>query len=86
MIKIIYHRKFYKSLKRIPISVIEILQKKEDIFKNNPFDERIRTHKLNGIYKERWSFSINYTYRVIFKFQTKQLVEFIDIGTHEIYK
>lgn len=86
MVNIKYHRKFYKSLKKIPSFVVENLSKKEILFKKNPFDNKLKTHKLNGTFKDKWSFSVNHYYRVIFKFEKKDLVEFIDIGTHEIYK
>ena len=31
-----------------------------EIFTNNPFDSRLRTHKLSGKRKELWSFSLEY--------------------------
>jgi len=46
----------------------------------------LKTHKLSGKLQEYWSFSIDYHLRIMFRFVDKQTVEFIDIGTHEIYK
>jgi mRNA-degrading endonuclease YafQ of YafQ-DinJ toxin-antitoxin module len=37
-----------------------------ELFKNNPFDPKLRTHKLSGKLKDLWSFSIEYDLRVIF--------------------
>lgn len=39
-----------------------------EFFKNNPFEPKLRTHKLSGKLKDLWSFSIEYDLRVIFSF------------------
>ena len=54
-----------------------------EIFQNNPFDQRLRTHKLSGRLKDLWSFSIEYDLRVVFLFLEGDRVLFVDIGTHE---
>ncbi|MFH1956778.1 MAG: hypothetical protein ABIJ28_03975 [Patescibacteria group bacterium] len=51
----------------------------------NPFDVRLKTHKLHGKYKNFWSFSISGSCRVIFKFANNEEVVFIDAGNHDIY-
>ncbi len=57
-----------------------------EIFTNNPFDSRLRTHKLSGKLKELWSFSLEYDLRVVFYFLPQNRVMFEDIGTHdEVY-
>jgi addiction module RelE/StbE family toxin len=59
-----------------------------EIFINDPFHKKLRTHKLSGNLKELWSFSIEHNLRVVFYFtedKPKKAV-FIDIGTHdEVY-
>ncbi len=55
-------------------------------FVENPFDPRLRTHKLSGELQELWSFSVTYDVRVIFYFTGEDKAVFIDIGTHdEVY-
>ena len=58
------------------------------IFINDPFDAKLKTHKLSGKLKDLWSFSIEYDHRVIFYFtkdKPKKAI-FVDIGTHdEVY-
>ncbi|NJO17548.1 MAG: type II toxin-antitoxin system mRNA interferase toxin, RelE/StbE family [Thioploca sp.] len=57
-----------------------------EIFLENPFDSRLRTHKLTGNLKELWSFSVEYDTRVVFYFVTDEKVVFVDVGTHdEVY-
>jgi mRNA-degrading endonuclease YafQ of YafQ-DinJ toxin-antitoxin module len=57
-----------------------------EIFRNDPFDQRLRTHKLSGRLKELWSFSIGYDLRIVFSFLEGDRALFVDIGTHdEVY-
>jgi addiction module RelE/StbE family toxin len=56
------------------------------LFSKNPFDRRLRTHKLTGKLEGLWSFSVAYDWRVIFRFLSKGEVLLIDIGGHdEVY-
>lgn len=76
-------RKAFKKLpKRVQLAPIE----REKIFKGNPFDPRLDTHKLHGKYKKYWSFTVVGQYRIMFAFSGSDIVEFLDIGTHDIYK
>ena len=34
------------------------------IFRQNPFDQRLKTHKLSGKLKDLWSFSLEYDQRI----------------------
>ena len=61
-------------------------EEKEKIFKKNLFDARLDTHKLHGKYKDYWAFTVVGQYRVMLAFVGKEFVDFINIGTHEIYK
>jgi mRNA-degrading endonuclease YafQ of YafQ-DinJ toxin-antitoxin module len=57
-----------------------------EIFRNDPFDLRLRTHKLFGDLREYWSFTVEYDIRVVFQFAAKNRAVFQDIGTHdEVY-
>ena len=53
------------------------------IFQSDPFDSRLKAHKLSGTLGDLWSFSVDYDVRVIFSFVETNRVLFIDIGTHE---
>lgn len=84
--KIIYSSKFAKEYKKLPRRIKLIAEKKEKIFRKDPFDSSLKTHKLSGKLKDFYSFSINYQYRVIFEFKDKGVVWFHKVGTHEIYR
>jgi addiction module RelE/StbE family toxin len=56
------------------------------LFLENPFDERLKTHKLSGKLRDLWSFTIEYDVRVIFYFAEEQKAVFVDVGKHdEVY-
>lgn len=50
--------KFRKAYKKIPKVVKTKAEEREKIFKENPFDSRLDTHKLHGKYKEYWAFTV----------------------------
>ena len=80
-----FKRAFKKRIAGNPNIEARFWERVED-FKNNPFDPKLRTHKLSGKLRDLWSFSIEYDHRVIFYFVDKQRALFIDIGTHkEVY-
>ena len=81
-----YSHRFLKEMSRLPKRIIDEAQKKELIFRANPFDPRLRTHKLHGKEKELWAFWINHRYRIKFFFATDTLVVFVEVGLHDIYE
>jgi len=84
--KVIYSPTFKKSYKKLPKSVKFLAEKKEKVFRENPFDKRLKTHKLHGRLKDYLSFSINEEYRIIFEFIDEKTVYFHTTGKHDIYK
>jgi addiction module RelE/StbE family toxin len=75
--------------KRVKNSDIEIeFWSRLELFINDPFNPKLKTHKLSGKLKDLWSFSLEYDLRVVFFFtkdKPKKAV-FIDIGNHnEVY-
>jgi len=80
--------KFRRAYKKLPKQVKEKAKLKEKIFRKNIFAPNLEAHPLGGKYKAYWAFSIDYSYRIMFKFlnTTKTKVVFINVGTHEIYK
>jgi len=75
-----------KVIENCPKRLEEKQRKKELIFRNNPLDIRLKTHKLSGIYKNCWAFWIDDCYCIKFVFLSRREVLFLDIGTHDIYK
>ena len=83
--EIYYDHLFKRQYKKLLIPVRELAKEKEILFRKDPFDSRLKTHKLTGNQREFWSFSISYSYRIIFRFASDDTVWFYQIGTHDIY-
>lgn len=84
--KIKYSSTFLKSLKKFPKSQLKFLRKQELIFRENPFDPRLKTHKLKGELEGFLSFSISYHWRIVFHFEYDDTIVFDNVGTHQIYR
>jgi len=65
-----------------------IFWEKLEIFKSDPYQLKLKTHKLSGKLDGLWSFSIEYDLRVVFYFtedHPKRAV-LVSIGSHdEVY-
>ena len=89
MTEIVLSSQFRKAFKR-KIRGNKILEQRfrdrADIFQSDPFDQRLKTHRLADQLQGLWSFSIDYDARVIFSFVESNRALFVDIGTHdEVY-
>ena len=78
--------RFRKNFKKLPRHIKDKSSGKERVFRVNPFDSRLDTHKLHGKYREYWAFTVADQYRIIFAFAESNIIDFVDIGTHQIYK
>ena len=59
---------FEKSFRRLPHHIQDLAIEKDNWFQRDVFDPRLKTHKLKGELQGYWSYSINYQYRVLFRF------------------
>jgi mRNA-degrading endonuclease RelE of RelBE toxin-antitoxin system len=59
---------FLRAFQKLPRAVQDQAKKKDEWFRQNPFDRRLRTHKLKGELTGAWAYSINRNYRVLFVF------------------
>ena len=84
---IIYSPRFAREYKKLPDSIKDAAEENEIIFRKNPFDPKLKTHKLKGKLSGFLSFSIGYRYRIIFEFsQDGKTVYFHLVGDHDIYQ
>ena len=89
MVNLVWDQAFKKKYKKIFTLNAELKKSFWEAitsFSQNPFDPKLRTHKLTGKLKGLWSFSVSYNCRVIFRFISDHEVLLIDIGSHdEVY-
>ncbi|OGY28595.1 MAG: hypothetical protein A3A61_04285 [Candidatus Woykebacteria bacterium RIFCSPLOWO2_01_FULL_43_14] len=83
--EIAYTPTFKKAFQKLPKKIQLEAVNKEKIFRQDAFASELRTHKLKGKFKDYYSFSLAYSYRVVFRFLKQNQVLFVDCGDHSVY-
>ncbi len=83
---IIYSPIFLRQYRKLERDIQLHAEEKEHIFRNNPFDTRLKTHKLHGRLSDLWAFSVTNKIRITFEFEKNQSFTFHTIGDHDIYE
>lgn len=86
MYKIFFKPSFVKQARKLNGEQYELLKKRIELLKNRNNHSVLRVHKLHGGLARFHSFSLDYSVRVIFKFDSENTISIIDIGNHDIYK
>jgi mRNA-degrading endonuclease YafQ of YafQ-DinJ toxin-antitoxin module len=80
---------FHRSLAKLPADQYRAAVKAYKIFKQNPFDPRLRTHKIHRLSaqygKTIYSVSIEADLRAVFYIEGDTILS-VAIGTHAIYR
>lgn len=75
----LFERQFHKLTR----TVQKEAEKRDVLFRANPFDSRLKTHKLHGRQKAEWAYTVTHSYRVTFLFLEDGTVLYTGIGTHD---
>lgn len=86
MLSLIYAPVFIRQLNKLDIDFREEVVEKIEMFKDVSNHQYLKVHKLHGKLNNRYSFSVNYTHRIIFEYATKNSINILAIGDHNIYK
>jgi len=81
---IAFEKRFKKYTGRLTEIELQKFKKRLEIFKEDVFDRRLRTHKLKGELSEYYVFSISYSDRIVFKILNDKEIYFIEIGSHDV--
>ena len=87
--KIIQDKKFIKEVSKLIVNNTQLKNKLIEVYElmeKNIFDPKLKTHKLQGELKERWSCSLTYNLRIIFKFReinNEKVIELLMVGDHD---
>ncbi len=84
--RIIYASKFAREYKKLSRKIKIVAEKRETVFRKNPFDPIFEMHKLHGRLKDFWSFSISFKYRIVFEFMEDGAVHFHSVGDYDVYQ
>lgn len=85
MIAIEYAPAFLRQLNKLSAELQDDAQEKIALFKNRSNHRRLEVHKLKGELAGKWSFSVNYRDRIVFKWLSDNEVGLLAIGDHTIY-
>ena len=86
MLDLIYAPAFVRQFKKLPVDLQEEALEKIELFKNTSNHQSLKVHKLHGVFNDTYSFSVNYRFRIIFSYGTKDEIYILSIGDHEVYK
>ncbi|MDO8649457.1 MAG: type II toxin-antitoxin system mRNA interferase toxin, RelE/StbE family [Candidatus Peregrinibacteria bacterium] len=86
MIDVVYKTMFLRQYRKLPEALQWEVKEKIELFRNNPRNPSLRTHKLGGTLKGCLSFSVNYEYRIVFYVESKQRVALLAVGDHSVYE
>lgn len=86
MLKIIFSEKFISQFESLHPKIQKLAEKKINMFKINHRHPSLKTHKLSGALDNYFSFSVDYQLRIVFEYGKKDIVHFLKIGSHDVYK
>jgi len=84
-ITIWYRPEFIRLYNKLVSSLQEEVKEKINLFKDRNNHKALKVHKLHGRLRDRYGFSVNYKYRVIFVYVNKKTVALLSVGDHEVY-
>lgn len=84
--KIAYTPSFERQFHKCDILLQVEAKEKIELLKDFSNHRTLKVHKLSGRLKGRYSFSVNYKFRILFSYLSKDEVVLLGIGDHDIYR
>lgn len=86
MINVVYKPTFVRSLGKFEPELQEEVFEKIELFKKRSNHKALKVHKLKGGLMGRYSFSVNYKVRIVFRYLSKDEAVLLIVGDHDVYK
>lgn len=83
MVEVVVSDEFERRYSRLSPALKTKAEKQERLFRSNPFHPSLHTEKLEPRGKQVWSFRIDKSYRVAFRFIAGTKVLFLTVGPHD---
>lgn len=83
MIEVVTTGEFEKRYQELPVSVQRKAEKQDRLFRQNQFHPSLHTEKLEPKGRQVWSFRVDRSYRIVFRFLDGQKALFLTIGPHD---
>jgi len=81
-----YAPKFLKQLKKLEPALQKEVLAKIELFKDRKNHKMLEVHKLKGRLTGSYSFSVNYKYRIVFDYISRDETALLAMGDHYVYK
>ncbi len=87
MITVLYSQEFLRRYNKLSASLQKEIIHTRALFQERSNHRSLRVHKLKGRFDQCWSFSVNYSYRIVFEYadKDKNTVIFLTVGDHSVY-
>lgn len=85
MLSLVYAPIFIRSVHKLEKKLQDEVLEKIELFKNPDNHQQLKVHKLHGQFKNCYSFSVNYKYRVLFSYTNATEVNILAVGDHDVY-
>lgn len=83
--EVYYSSRFLRQLKKLHKPLQDEVLEKIELFKDLKNHKQLKVHSLSGKFETYNSFSINFAYRIIFDYISKNEVILLKVGDHDIY-
>jgi len=81
-----YKPKFVRRFNKLEPDLQEEVLKTIELLLYTKNHKSLKVHKLGGKLKTFFSCSVNYSYRIIFFYESKKDITLVTVGNHEVYK
>lgn len=85
MIRIVFIPAFLRQFEKLDSELRDDALEKIEAFKDRANHARLRVHKLRGPLAGQASFSVNYKYRIVFQYVSRDEAVLLAIGDHDVY-
>lgn len=86
MISVLYKPSFVRQYQKLEPELQKEIKEKIEQFKDRDNHKRLEVHKLSGKLEGRHSFSVNYKYRIVFRWKDNNTAVLLAVGDHDVYE
>ncbi len=81
-----YSPRFAKKYKSFEKNLRSEVKEKIELLKDAKNHKYLKVHKLHGVLRGCYSFSVNYKIRAVFEYISKEKILLLGVGDHDVYK
>lgn len=81
-----YRPEFIRLYNKLECSLQDEIKEKIVLFKDLENHRSLKVHKLHGRFRDCYSFSVNYKFRIVFEYLNKTTASLMTVGDHDMYK